>query len=187
MSATHWLDGYAVVGTLTKPWALRGEIKVIAESQHLERYCSLGFFHLGNPKTETITPIPNAQLRPHQREFLIQLEGVESPESAAEFRGQLLLIRESQRVELPEGEFYFSDLEGLDVLSQEGEKVGRVIRVEEHPSVNSFLLEIGTTQLYAPWIDDCILKIDLEKKNIEVNLAFLQELLEEGPPEGDRS
>jgi 16S rRNA processing protein RimM len=118
---------------------------------------------------------------------LIQLEGVESPESAAEFRGQLLLIRESQRVELPEGEFYFSDLEGLDVLSQEGEKVGRVIRVEEHPSVNSFLLEIGTTQLYAPWIDDCILKIDLEKKNIEVNLAFLQELLEEGPPEGDRS
>jgi len=109
MSATHWLNGYAVVGTLTKPWALRGEIKVIAESQHLERYCSLGFFHLGNPKTEIITPIPNAQLRPHQKEFLIQLEGVDSPESAAEFRGQLLLIEESQRVELPEGEFYHYD------------------------------------------------------------------------------
>lgn len=60
--------------------------------------------------------------------WLVKLEGVESPEEAAELRGHTLLIPASAREPLEdEDEFYVQDLVGLRVVLQAtGEEIGHV-------------------------------------------------------------
>jgi len=41
------------------------------------------------------------------------------------------------------------------------------------PSTNVFNLLIENKEIMAPWIDDCILGVDMEKKRIVVNLEFI--------------
>jgi len=103
----------------------------------------------------------------------LRFEGFNTPESAQPFVNAHVLVPEAERLPAPEGQFYFSDFENFDVVDREGKVVGKVLSVQEMPSVNVFNLLIENKEIMAPWIDDCILGIDMGNKRIIVNLEFI--------------
>jgi 16S rRNA processing protein RimM len=106
-----------------------------------------------------------------------RFEGLNSPEAIQPFVNAHVLIPASERLPLPEGEFYFSDFENFEAVDAAGNAVGKVLNAEEMPSVNVFNLLIKDQEITAPWIDDCILSIDMENKRIVVNLEFIEGLM----------
>jgi len=91
-----------------------------------------------------------------------------------------VLIPETERLPLPEGEYYFSDFENFEAIDSNGGLLGKVLSAQEMPSVNVFNLLVNGKEIVVPWIDDCILSIDMENKKIVVNLEYVQSLLESG-------
>jgi 16S rRNA processing protein RimM len=106
-----------------------------------------------------------------------RFEGLNSPESVQPFVNAYVLIPESERLPLPEGEFYFSDFENFEAMDAEGNIVGKVLSAQEMPSVNVFNLLIKNQEITVPWIDDCVLSIDMKKKTVAVNLEFIEGLM----------
>jgi len=106
-----------------------------------------------------------------------RFEGFNSPEAVQPFVNAYVLIPETERLPLPEGEFYFSDFENFEAVDKDGNSVGKVLSAEDMPSVNVFNLLVGEKEIAVPWIDDCILKVDMEGKRIVVNVEYIEVLV----------
>jgi 16S rRNA processing protein RimM len=106
-----------------------------------------------------------------------RFEGLDTPEAVKPWTNAYVLLPESERLPAPEGEFYFSDFENFEAVDIHGSIVGKVLSAQEMPSVNVFNLLVGTKEIVAPWIDDCVLNVDMKEKKITVNVEFIQTLI----------
>jgi len=106
-----------------------------------------------------------------------RFNGLSSPEAVKPFVNAYVLVPESERLPAPEGEFYFSDFEGFEAVDSAGNFVGKVLSVEEMPSVNVFNLLVNKKEVVIPWIDDCVLAVDMQNKKIVVDLEYVRALV----------
>ena len=174
MSVTDldWLEGYTVIGIIQKPHGVRGEMKVRPETFDPSRFKKLTQIYLGNPKSEEIRLENLESSRFHGETLLVRLESISTPEEVKLLQFQLLLIKEEDRLPMEEG-YYYSDLEDLKVLDQNGEEKGKVLEVLEYPANEALVLKIKGKKILAPWIDDCVLEIDLDEEFVKIDFDFL--------------
>ena len=116
-----------VVGQVQGTHGLRGEIKIRPLTDFPERFFemeSLSFYRDGkNAGSYRVTGMRDALTRGC---FLAALEGVETIEQAELLRGCSVEIAPDERVPLAPGEFWISDLIGLDAYDDRGRKLGVV-------------------------------------------------------------
>lgn len=169
-------NNYVIIGRLMRPHGLRGDIKCAPHTHDLLRHRKLKSVDLacadGSRKT---LQVERSSL--HGDIWHLKFAGYDTPEKAQELVNAEVQVAEADRIQPPPGQFYFSDLEGLTAVDENGQKVGTVLSVEELPSVNAFVIRIRGREVYAPWIDNCIGPIDLEARTVQVNLEYLGELL----------
>jgi 16S rRNA processing protein RimM len=96
---------------------------------------------------------------------LIRIDGVDDRDAAQALRGQTVLVP-GGREKLGPDEWYDDDLVGCNV-----EGLGEVRAVLHGPSCD--LLEVGDDGVLIPLVRDAVLNVDLERRAIDVNLAFL--------------
>lgn len=80
--------------------------------------------------------------------FAVRLTGVDSKEEADALKGITLFADRAQLPSLPDDEFYYTDLVGLDVYDTGGTKLGVVHLVVDHGAGD--LLEVHAPTLKAP-------------------------------------
>ncbi len=94
--------------------------------------------------------------------YLVTFEGFEDINLVEKFHSDELYIHESDRDELDENEFYYSDLIGLKAYNEAGIYKGEVIYVREVPQ--GHILEIKNNKVsLIPFRDEFIKSIDEEK------------------------
>jgi 16S rRNA processing protein RimM len=107
---------------------------------------------------------------------IIRLAGVESRDAAEALRGRTLRAPREAAPPLEEDEWWAEDLEGCRV-SDRGVEVGTVRRLLGLPSCE--VLEVVRTQgggeLLVPLVGDAVRAVDVERREIEVDLRFLGE------------
>ena len=93
--------------------------------------------------------------------ILLKLNSVGDRDRAEELRGATIGLRRNQLPELPEGEFYFCDVEGAEVRLQ-GKRVGVVERLVEYPSLVALSIrkDDGAT-LEVPLTEDFVERVDV--------------------------
>lgn len=96
---------------------------------------------------------------------LIQLSGVGDRDRVVELNGESLLA-DIADAPLESDEWLAADLVGCEVPG-----VGKVTRVVGAPSCD--VLEVGAEGILIPFISDAIKDIDLARRRIEVDRAFL--------------
>ena len=84
---------------------------------------------------------------------------------AEAFHGCSVLIRESERAALPEGEFYVDQLLGFDVLTDAGRSLGQLADVLTTPAHDIYVTDRGGM---IPVAGDFIVSISLEDRKIIV-------------------
>jgi 16S rRNA processing protein RimM len=163
------------VARLMKPHGVKGDIKTEPLTHSPQRLKKLDRVVLEFPDGRQIEAKVTSATA-HGPVWYLRIEGYETPEAGAALNNALVQIPLEERIPLPEGQYYPSDLEGLTVIDEKGKARGKVLSLIEFPSVSSFEIKIGTHIVLAPWIDACIGKIDLTARTVEVNLEFLAEV-----------
>jgi 16S rRNA processing protein RimM len=110
------------------------------------------------------------------RRPIVRLEGHESRSAAESLNGEQLIVRRKEAPELEEDEWWAEDLVGCTV--RDGDRqVGVVARLLALPSCE--VLEVARAddsgELLVPLVSDAVRTVDIERKEIEVDLAFLGE------------
>ncbi len=104
---------------------------------------------------------------------IVRLDRVADRTAAELARGELLLARRENAPALDEEEWWAEDLEGCAVRSGATE-VGTVRRLVVLPSCEAIEIEREDGgQLLVPLVSDAVLAVDLERREIEIDLVFL--------------
>ena len=107
--------------------------------------------------------------RRHGAALLARLEGVADRDAAMALRGAEVALRRSQLPEPEEGEYYWSDLEGLVVETEGGEPLGRVERLLA-TGANDVLVVRGDRERLIPFLPGSVVReVDLDAGRIRVD------------------
>jgi 16S rRNA processing protein RimM len=111
-----------------------------------------------------------------ERGLILRLEGCEARADAQALGGQELLVSREHAPELEADEWWAEDLEGCSVHDG-GQPVGVVRRLLALPSCE--VLEVqragGIPVLLVPLVKDAVRGVDLDAREIEIDLRFLGE------------
>jgi 16S rRNA processing protein RimM len=118
----------------------------------------------------------------HKGRVILKFEGVDSITAAETLRGALVQIPRSERVPLPEGRLYVSDLMGCSVVEQ-GAVIGTVVGWEETGAVPLLRVKGSGDELLIPFTPTICYAVDPANKQILVSTPEgLRELnLEKSP------
>ena len=156
-----------VAGVVGRPHGLDGSFHVLRPRPEL---LELGAQVTVDGASRTVERRAGTPARP-----IVRLSGADSREAAAALSGRELRVPRSSAPPLEADEYWAEDLEGCAVV--DGERpVGTVRRLLAYPSCE--LLEVsrpGAPDLLVPLVRDAIRSDDLDRRAIDVRLAFLGE------------
>lgn len=164
---------YIAIGTVYGSHGVRGHLKVGSFSGEFDHFRVLENVQLrsGDRRREFVVQ----EVRVTERHALMKLEGIESPEEAkAWYRWELWVPRE-QACPLGEGEYYASDLHGLQVVCG-GETVGTVVAVWDGGAGD--LLEIERpdgSRAIVPFLARFVGEVDFAGAMIELKAPWVLE------------
>jgi 16S rRNA processing protein RimM len=165
-------DDLVVIGRITKPHGIGGEVRVSAFTESPRVFTQYERIYLRLPDGEPrLMKIRTARL--HKNAVLVQLENVVDRNQAEEFVGADLLIRREWLPEPDEDEYYWIDLIGLQVLTDTGETLGNVDNLIAGSEDDLLVVKDGKREILLPFRDEIIREVDLDRGRIVVD-----------PPEG---
>ena len=163
-SLTRWL----AAGRVGRPHGLDGSFHVLEASAPL---LSVGGRVHVNGRELRIARRAGDDRRP-----ILRLEGLDDRAAAEAMRGEHLLVERSGAPELEPDEWWTEDLEGCAV--HDGERnVGVVRRLLTLPSCDVLEVERdgAAPDLLVPLVTDAVRNVDVERRQIDVDLRFLGE------------
>jgi 16S rRNA processing protein RimM len=158
---------FLVVGKLGRPHGIHGEIVMDVYTDFPERL-GPGVSVLVGPQYQQVRI---THKRPHSRGMLLSFEGYQRREQAAELRNLLVYVPTADRPQLEEGEYYHHQLLGMQVIDDEGNMLGRIVRIHETGANEVYMVQDESgAELLIPAIESVILDIDLEHHQLHVRL-----------------
>ena len=152
------------VGKIVNAIGLKGEVKVYNYSDSSEIYEITPEMYVGDKLME----IENVRLQKNM--VVLKIAGIDDRNAAEAAKGRDILITEDDLPELEEGEFYVRDLIGMTVI-ENGVVLGNVKDVLQNTAQDVFEIERENgKQLLLPRVDEFVLDIDLDTREIKVNL-----------------
>jgi 16S rRNA processing protein RimM len=119
---------FITVGTVVNAHGIRGEVKVNPLGYDPDFIAGFETLYIGGQAVEV------KAARVHKNTVLLTLPGVEDMDAALALKGKAVAIRRTD-AELPEGEFFDEELEGMAVIDDAtGETVGTLRRVLHYPA-----------------------------------------------------
>jgi 16S rRNA processing protein RimM len=158
---------FLVIGRITKPHGVRGEVRVEVHTDLPERFGWLETVYLGRKKP---SPVAIEGVRYHKSWVLLKLAGCDDRLAAEALRSQWLQVPREEALPLEDGQYYLYQVLNLDVFTEDDQHLGRVTEVMETKANNVFVVAGQFGEVLLPDIDDVIREIDFEKKRITVHL-----------------
>ncbi len=117
------------------------------------------------PRARTLVAV--VETRRQKNGLLARLDGIGSREDAEPLIGAHIAVPRAELPALPEGEFYWEQLIGLDVINLEGEDLGKVDHLLETGAndvlvVRRELPGSESEERLLPWAANVIRRVDLE-------------------------
>ena len=153
------------IGKIVNTVGLKGEVKVYNYSDSIEIYETIESIYVEG----RLTVIEN--VRAQKNMVILKLEGADDRNAAEALRGKELYITEDDLPELPEGQYYVRDLIGMSVTEEDGNLLWHVTDVLQNTAQDIFEVESENgKKLLIPKVDQFVLDIDAEKREITVRL-----------------
>ena len=119
---------FLLVGRIVRPHGVRGEVNVKALTAYPEHLSTQTQLYVGARRQ----PFAVRRIRHRTEEMLIvQFEGVDDRNAAERLREEMVYVHIKDAVPLEEDEYYLYQIEGIRVVTDDGEELGQVTDVIE--------------------------------------------------------
>jgi 16S rRNA processing protein RimM len=163
------------IGRVVKLHGVRGKIKIDyfsgdADQFHLypEVFIEDEMGRLHSHEVLEATPQPPR--------LILQLKDIETLEDAQPLVGKEIFIRKEFLPDLPEGEYYWFEIIGMEVETEEGRQMGKIREVLPTGANDVYVIEGKRREILLPAIEGVIQGIDRKRKVMKV--AWMEGLWE---------
>ena len=156
-----------VMGRVVGPYGIKGWLKIQPFSESLEALC--GYSTWWVTKAGQTREIAVLQAKVHGATVIAQVEGLENPEAAALLKGAEVAVSRELLPATQAGEYYWSDLMGLEVVNEQEEMLGRVAGHLSTGAHDVMRVVDGKTERLLPFVEAVIRKVDLAARRIRVD------------------
>jgi 16S rRNA processing protein RimM len=157
---------YLVVGEIVAPFGIRGGVKVHLDTDFPELVLEATHLYIGDPPTRYLVEWAQA----YKQIVRLKLSGCDDRNAAETLRRQPVQVSMEQAPTPGEGEYYFFQLLGLDVWTEEGELLGEVVEIHATGGSEVILVRGEQGEILLPAIESVVREVDLEAGRIRVHL-----------------
>ena len=158
---------FVAAGRVMRPHGVRGELLVEAVSDLMRSLQAGSQVFLGSRHK----PAKVTSARLHGRRWLVRLEGCADRESAEHFRGAELGVRVDDLPPLPEGEYFYWQILGMQVVTEDGRILGRIEEILETGANDVYIVRSpDQPEVLLPAIQSVVRQIDLSAGEMKVRL-----------------
>ena len=162
------MDLFAI-GEIVKTRGLRGCLKVLCYVETKNTFSDLKFVYIEQTSGQKNRfELKKIDVSGHI--LFVELEGIPDVESAKAFVGRKVFLPEDMQEKLPEGEYYWRDIIGLDVYNEDDKYIGKIESVFPTGSNDVYVCKGEEREILLPAIADVIRKIDVNRRVMIVRL-----------------
>jgi 16S rRNA processing protein RimM len=160
---------FVKVGRIGRPHGLHGRVRVQAYSSEGELapgaslYLSHGEAPPAGPARRVISVAPAKG-----NVVLLGLDGITTPEAAAELRNATVWMARTDLTALEAGAYYVADLMGLRVESLAGEVLGEIVDVLETGAADVYVVHGPRGEVLLPATREVVREVDLDRGRMVV-------------------
>ena len=163
------MNDFLEIGKIVNSYGIKGFLKVVPFTDNVKRFDDLKTIYI--EKNKKLSEIEIEEVKYHKNLVLLKLKGIDDINDTLEFKNCYIKIDRKDAVELPEDTYFIVDLIDMDVTTDEGENLGKIVDVFPTGSNDVYVVkdELGK-QILLPAIKEVIKNIDIENKTITVHL-----------------
>lgn len=160
-------DKLVIIGRFGKPYGVRGWL-------HLSSYTSpetdiLAYRNLYFGMGKSFVPLPDIEYKVTRHGIIVKLPSVDTPEAAKSYTNLEIAVLRSALPKLNEGEYYWTDLEGMEVIGANGASFGTVRFLFVAGENDVLVVNNDKKEMFIPYLKDVILKVDSAARKIFVD------------------
>ncbi|MHA6486571.1 ribosome maturation factor RimM [Bacillus cabrialesii] len=160
------------VGKIVNTHGIKGEVRVISKTDFAEERYKPGntLYLFIDGRNEPVEVTVNTH-RLHKQFHLLQFKERQSMNEVEELKNAVIKVPEEDLGELNAGEFYFHEIIGCEVFTEDGQLIGKVKEILT-PGANDVWVigRKGKKDALIPYIESVVKHIDVSEKKIEVEL-----------------
>ena len=154
-------------GKILKPHGLKGEVKVLPYSGETENFKFFRSIYIPLEKNKPQEYVILGK-KFQKNQIIVKMQNVDSIEDAELLRGKEIFIDKAELPSTEEDEYYWFELIGLKVYSQDNGLVGKVDSIIDSTAQPILVIKNNSKEYMVPLIDNFVKKIDLDNSKIVI-------------------
>ena len=168
------MQEYLLIGEITKPQGVRGELKLRPVTCDPGRFDGLTTAYL--KEEDTYRPVTISVRKADADAVFLRMEGVESRNDAELMRGTALYIDRAHAVELDEDSTFLCDLIGLRGVCTDGSEIGTLTEVMQPGGNDVYVFKGSRGEVLVPALKSVVTKVDLGEGVMLLDSARMAEV-----------
>lgn len=157
------------VGKIVNTHGLRGEVKVVTWTDYPEVFEDIEYVYI--KRKDDYERLDVKGIKYQKGNIIVKFAQIQDINEAERYKNQVLYAEREILGELPEGVYYIADLIGLEVVDEDGRRIGTISDVINTGSNDIYEVKrAGKKNMLLPVIDEVVLNIDLDSKRVTVHL-----------------
>ncbi|WP_337098824.1 ribosome maturation factor RimM [Paenibacillus sp. YIM B09110] len=165
---------YLTVGKVVNTHGIKGEVKVLSQTDFAdERFAPGSKLLLQDEEKGTSLEVKIISSRAHKNVYILKLAGFDDINIVEKYKGWALKISEDQQGKLDEGEYYYHEIIGCKVKTDEGQELGTITEILSPGANDVWVVERpkgAGKPILIPVIDEVLLRVDVTEKMVTVKL-----------------
>jgi 16S rRNA processing protein RimM len=161
-----------VLGKIGAPYGVKGWLKITSYTENMTDIFDYSPWYMGEQQQEYQVE----QWRTHNKSVIAKLQGVNSRDDADAIKHQEILVETDQLPDLEKDQFYWRDLIGMQVVTEQGYQLGKVKTLMETGANDVLMVDAKTNDAFGqtirliPYLPDQVIKhIDRDNQCITVD------------------
>ena len=161
-------DGIVPLGKIVTTHGIAGLLKLNPYNSESPLLSTLRDVVLVRDETRSAVQVQSA--RPHRRQILLKLCEIDDIESARQWVGSILAVREEALAPPAQGQYYHYQVIGLEVFDTSGARIGTLKEIWSTPASELYVVAGLDKEHLIPAVKEMIAEVDLAAGRMIVDL-----------------
>ena len=168
------LSTHLMIGEITRPQGIRGEVKVRPATNDPDRFYDLDHVFLKRGEAYVARRISVSRVEPDA--VYMSFEGVNDRNAAEALRGELIYIDRDHAVQLPEDSNFICDLIGCEGSDTNGRQLGKMDDVLQPGGNDVYVFHGPLGEVLVPALKSVVTEVNVAEKRIVFDAKRLSEV-----------